>query len=69
MTESVGLEPPILTTTQSGVLRIQFNRPRARTAINWALRRQLRTVLDVAAQDDDVRSSDLGANGKKFLKS
>jgi len=59
-------EPPILTTLDAGVLRVQFNRPQARNAINWEVRRGLRAILDNAARDDAVRIVVLAGDDRAF---
>jgi len=59
-------EPPILTTLDAGVLRVQFNRPKARNAINWEVRRGLRTILDDAARDVAVRAVVLAGDDRAF---
>ena len=59
-------EPPLLVRADDGVLRLQLNRPRARNAINWALRRELLRVLTQAAQDAQVRVVVLSGDERAF---
>jgi len=49
------IEQPLRSSVEGGVLTLQLNRPRARNAINRALRVQLRDALQAAAVDDAVR--------------
>lgn len=45
----------VLVDAEAGVLTITLNRPEARNAINWTVRRRLRDVLAAAAADPAVR--------------
>ncbi len=61
------VEPAILVSTSaSGVTRLQLNRPQARNAINWALRRQLRAALEAASVDGSVRVVVLAGDQRAF---
>ena len=67
MTDQVAPEPALLVSTSaSGVTRLQLNRPRARNAINWALRRHLRAALEEASLDDAVRVVVLSGDDHAF---
>ena len=57
---------PILVTLVDGVLRLQLNRPTARNAINWALRRKLHRVLDDASRDHSVRVVVIAGDERAF---
>lgn len=59
-------EPPLLVCADEGVLRVQLNRPRARNAINWPLRRELLRVLTGAAEDPAVRVVVLSGDERAF---
>lgn len=59
-------QPPVLVDADEGVLRVRLNRPRARNAINWAMRRELLRVLDGAAEDPDVRLVVLSGDERAF---
>ena len=69
MTEPGGDEaaPALLvSTSSSGVRRLRLNRPQARNAINWVLRRQLRSELEAAGLDDGVRVVVLSGDDRAF---
>ena len=59
-------EPPLLVDRVEGVLRVRLNRPRARNAINWAMRRELLHVLQPAAEDPEVRLVVLCGDDRAF---
>ncbi|MCW2682052.1 MAG: enoyl-CoA hydratase [Frankiales bacterium] len=59
-------EAPLLVRADGGVLRVQLNRPRARNAINWPLRRELLRVLTEAAEDPAVRLLVLSGDDRAF---
>jgi 2-(1,2-epoxy-1,2-dihydrophenyl)acetyl-CoA isomerase len=58
--------PLIVTRDDAGVLRLQLNRPKARNAINWALRRELVRVLRETALDPDVRAVVIAGDERAF---
>lgn len=61
------IPPPLIATRDdAGVLRLQLNRPRARNAINWALRRELLRVLRETALDPDVRAVVIAGDEQAF---
>lgn len=45
----------LLMTTEAGVLTLRLNRPRARNAMNWTIRRGLHAALASTADNPDVR--------------
>lgn len=59
-------EAPLLVERRAGVLNLQLNRPQARNAINWELRRSLSTTLRQAASDVDVRVIVLRGDQRAF---
>lgn len=59
-------EPPLLVAVDDGVLRVRLNRPRARNAINWPMRRELLHVLSRAAEDREVRVVVLCGDDRAF---
>ena len=59
-------DPPLLVEAVEGVLRVRLNRPRARNAINWAMRRELLRVLSEAAEDPAVRVVVLSGDERAF---
>lgn len=67
---SADLEPlaeaPLLTSHADGVLTIRLNRPRARNAINWEMRRLLRSALSEAAEDPEVAVVVLAGDDRAF---
>jgi len=58
--------PALLTELRDGILRLSFNRPRARNAINWEVRRALLAQLDSASRDHAVRVVVLAGDDKAF---
>ena len=58
--------PALLTELRDGILRLTFNRPRARNAINWEVRRALLAQLDSASRDHAVRVVVLAGDEKAF---
>lgn len=59
-------EPPLLVEADEGILRVRLNRPRARNAINWAMRHELVRVLTGAAHDPTVRLVVLSGDERAF---
>jgi 2-(1,2-epoxy-1,2-dihydrophenyl)acetyl-CoA isomerase len=60
-------QPPLIATRDdAGVLRLQLNRPQARNAINWALRRELLRVLRETALDNSVRVVVIAGDERAF---
>jgi 2-(1,2-epoxy-1,2-dihydrophenyl)acetyl-CoA isomerase len=59
-------EEPLLVHFADGVLRIQLNRPKARNAINWAMRRELHRILGDASNDNAVRVVVLAGDERAF---
>lgn len=57
---------PLLVTSSAGVLRLQLNRPEARNAINWAIRRKLHRTLDEASRDHSVRVVVIAGDDRAF---
>lgn len=57
---------PILIDKQDGALRIRFNRPESRNAINRDMVRQLLDALEDAAIDDSLRAVYIGSTGNHF---
>ncbi len=61
-------EPELLTTVESGVLTVTFNRPQQRNAMTWAMYDGLHEACERADADDDVRVMVLeGAGDKAFV--
>jgi 2-(1,2-epoxy-1,2-dihydrophenyl)acetyl-CoA isomerase len=60
------VEEPLLVSFADGVLRLQLNRPKARNAINWAMRRELHRVLGEASHDTAVRVVVLAGDERAF---
>jgi 2-(1,2-epoxy-1,2-dihydrophenyl)acetyl-CoA isomerase len=59
--------PPALVESRAdGILRLTFNRPHARNAINWEVRRSLLAALDAASRDHDVRVVVLAGDERAF---
>ena len=58
--------PALLSDLRDGILRLTFNRPRARNAINWELRRSLIAQLEAASRDHAVRVVVLAGDEKAF---
>jgi 2-(1,2-epoxy-1,2-dihydrophenyl)acetyl-CoA isomerase len=56
----------LLSELRDGILRLTFNRPRARNAINWEVRRALLAKLDSASRDHAVRVVVLAGDEKAF---
>jgi 2-(1,2-epoxy-1,2-dihydrophenyl)acetyl-CoA isomerase len=59
-------EPVIISTAVNGTLRLQLNRPAARNAINWTMRRELHRLLTDAAQDASLRLIVLAGDNRAF---
>ena len=66
MTQPDDENPVLLESFSDGVLRLQLNRPEARNAINWRLRRHLHRVLDDASRNHDVRVVVLAGDDRAF---
>ncbi len=58
--------PALFSDLRDGILRLTFNRPRARNAINWEVRRALLAQLDAASRDHDIRVVVLAGDDKAF---
>ena len=58
--------PALLSDLRDGILRLTFNRPRARNALNWELRRSLIAQLEAASRDHAVRVVVLAGDEKAF---
>ena len=65
MTPGAGADP-VLVTSSDGVLRLQLNRPEARNAINWAVRRRLHRTLDDACRDHSVKVVVIAGDDRAF---
>jgi 2-(1,2-epoxy-1,2-dihydrophenyl)acetyl-CoA isomerase len=63
---SAGSAPALLISSEGAVTRITFNRPSARNAINWELRRALVQALDDASRDHSVRVVVLSGDERAF---
>lgn len=57
----------ILFNVQDGIATLQFNRPQARNALNWAAQEQFAEQVQRVAQDDDVRVLILTGRDNAFV--
>ena len=64
--ESSTHAPALLVSSEGAVTRMTFNRPGARNAINWELRRALVRALEDAAMDHSVRVVVLAGDERAF---
>ena len=59
-------DPVLVESDERGILRLTLNRPEARNAINWAMRRELERLLREAAVDPQVRVVVLAGDDRAF---
>ncbi len=66
MSEGKAGAPALLREQRDGILRLTFNRPQARNAINWELRRSLLAELQASSRDHEIRVVVLAGDEKAF---